>query len=84
MPHDVITFGEAMVRLSPPGFGRLEQARRLDVEVGGAELNAAAGLARLGRSAAWVSHLPDNPLGRVRQFVIHAGSITKISLGCEP
>lgn len=62
---DVITFGEAMVRLAPPHFGRLEAARSLDVEVGGAELNTAAGLARLGRSAAWVSRLPDDPLGRL-------------------
>src|SRR5947209_12252538 len=62
---DVITFGEAMVRLAPPHFQRLEQARTLDVEIGGAELNAAVGLARLGRSAAWVSRLPDNPLGRL-------------------
>ena len=37
----------------------------LDVEIGGAELNTAVGLARLGRSAAWVSRLPDNPLGRL-------------------
>lgn len=65
MPHDVVTFGEAMVRLAPPHFQRLEQARTLDVEIGGAELNAAVGLARLGRSAAWVSRLPDNPLGRL-------------------
>ena len=65
MPYDVVTFGEAMVRLAPPHFQRLEQARSLDVEVGGAELNTAAGLARLGRTAAWVSRLPDNPLGRL-------------------
>ncbi len=65
MPHDVITFGEVMVRLAPPGFQRLEQARSLDLEIGGAELNTAAGLVRLGRSAAWVSRLPDNPLGRL-------------------
>jgi 2-dehydro-3-deoxygluconokinase len=62
---DVITFGEAMLRLSPPHFQRLEQARTLDVEIGGAELNTAVGLARLGRSAAWVSRLPDSPLGRL-------------------
>ncbi|MBX9581219.1 MAG: sugar kinase [Gemmataceae bacterium] len=62
---DVVTFGEAMVRLAPPHFGRLENARSLDVEVGGAELNTAAGLVRLGRSAAWVSRLPDDPLGRL-------------------
>ncbi len=65
MPYDVVTFGEAMVRLSPPNFRRLEQARSLDVQVGGAELNTAAALARLGRSAAWVSRLTDNPLGRL-------------------
>src|SRR6478672_5987868 len=62
---DVITFGEVMVRLAPPHFQRLEQARSLDLEIGGAELNTAAGLARLGRSAAWVSRLPDNALGRL-------------------
>jgi 2-dehydro-3-deoxygluconokinase len=71
---DVVAFGEAMVRLAPPHFQHLEQARTLDVEVGGAELNAAAGLVRLGRSAEWVSRLPDNPLGRlVRNRVREAG-----------
>src|SRR5437773_4612541 len=65
MPYDVITFGEAMVRLSPLNFRRLEQARSLDVQVGGAELNTAVGLARLGRSTAWVSRLTRNPLGRL-------------------
>ena len=63
--HDVITFGEAMIRLSPPNFRRLEQAHSLDLLVGGAELNTAVGLARLGRNAAWVSRLTDNPLGRL-------------------
>src|SRR5205823_1611093 len=65
MPYDVVTFGEAMIRLSPPNFRRLEQARSLDVQVGGAELNTAVGLARLGRTSAWVSRLTDNPLGRL-------------------
>ncbi|MSR53523.1 MAG: sugar kinase [Gemmataceae bacterium] len=62
---DVITFGEAMVRLAPSNFRRLEQAYSLDIEIGGAELNTAVGLARLGRRAAWVSRLTDNPLGRL-------------------
>ena len=65
MPYDVITFGEAMVRLSPPNFRRLEQASSLDMLVGGAELNTAAGVARLGHSVAWVSRLTNNPLGRL-------------------
>jgi 2-dehydro-3-deoxygluconokinase len=62
---DVIAFGEVMVRLAPPHSQRLEQARTLDVEIGGAELNTAAGLVRLGRSAAWVSRVPNNPLGKL-------------------
>ncbi|MBY0228337.1 MAG: sugar kinase [Gemmataceae bacterium] len=62
---DLVTFGEAMIRLAPPNFRRLEQARSLDVQVGGAELNTAVCAARLGHSAAWVSRLTDNPLGRL-------------------
>ena len=65
MPFEVITLGEAMIRLSPPNFLRLEQTHSLDLKVGGAELNTAVGLARLGHSAAWVSRLTNNPLGRL-------------------
>src|SRR5437763_5070081 len=65
MPPEVITFGEAMVRLSPTNWRRLEQARSLDVQVGGAELNTAVALAHIGHSSAWVSRLTDNPLGRL-------------------
>lgn len=65
MSFEVITFGEAMIRLSPPNFRRLEQATSLDLMVGGAELNTAVGLARLGRKTAWVSRLTNNPLGRL-------------------
>ena len=44
---DLVTFGEAMVRLSPPNYKRLEQTDVLDVHVGGTELNVAAGASRL-------------------------------------
>jgi 2-dehydro-3-deoxygluconokinase len=62
---EIVTFGEAMVRLSPPNFRRLEQTQSLDVQIGGAELNTAVALTRLGREAAWVSRLTDNSLGRL-------------------
>src|SRR5205814_8874995 len=65
MSVDVITVDEATIRLSPPNSRRLEQADSLDLQVGGAELNTAVGVARLGRSSAWVSRLTDNPLGRL-------------------
>src|SRR5438445_6567001 len=54
-----------MIRLSPPAFQRLEQTSSLDLQVGGAELNTAVALARLGRQTTWVSRLTDNPLGRL-------------------
>ena len=62
---DLVTFGEAMVRLTPPNSHRLEQATSFDVHVGGGELNVAVAAARLGLSTRWVSKLPDNALGRM-------------------
>jgi 2-dehydro-3-deoxygluconokinase len=62
---DVVTFGEAMIRLAPPRFERLEQTSSLDVQIGGGELNVAAGVSRLGLKSAWVSRLPKNALGRL-------------------
>ena len=61
---DLLTFGETMLRLSPPRGERLERARELDVQAGGAESNVAVGAARLGADATWVSKLPDSSLGR--------------------
>ena len=65
MMYDLVTFGEAMVRLSPPHFQRLEQAKSLDLNVGGAELNVAVGITRFGLKSAWISKLPRNPLGHL-------------------
>jgi 2-dehydro-3-deoxygluconokinase len=66
----IVTFGEALLRLGTPGFERFDQARSFDLEIGGAELNTAVGLVRLGHEAAWISRLPDHPLGRrVHSFV---------------
>ena len=61
--YDVVTLGETMLRLSPPGATRLDQTRRFDVEVGGTESNTAVGLARLGLRCAWISRVPRSPLG---------------------
>jgi 2-dehydro-3-deoxygluconokinase len=62
---DLVTFGEAMVRLTPPALQRLEQASTLEASVGGSELNVAVLAARLGVTSRWVSRLPDNALGRM-------------------
>ncbi len=62
---DVISFGEAMIRLSSPDHLRLENAASLDVNVGGGEFNVAVACATLGLKAAWVSRLVDNWTGRI-------------------
>jgi 2-dehydro-3-deoxygluconokinase len=62
---DLVTFGEAMIRFSPPASQRLGQASNLDATVGGSELNVAVLAARLGVRSRWVSRLPDNALGRM-------------------
>ncbi|MYI40396.1 MAG: sugar kinase [Chloroflexi bacterium] len=61
---DVVTLGESMLRLTPPGYLRIEQTRHFDIWVGGTESNTAVGLARLDNSVAWLSRLPASPLGR--------------------
>ena len=63
--YDLLTLGETLLRLSPPGMQRLDQARNFEVGIGGSELNVACMLARLGRRTAWVSRLPEGPLGRI-------------------
>jgi len=63
--HDLVTFGETMIRLSPPGHQRLEQAEQLDVHVGGSELNVAVAAQRLGLGTSYVTKLTRNPLGRM-------------------
>lgn len=78
--YDVVTFGESMIRLSPPHFQRLEQTRSLDVNVGGAELNVAVGVTRFGLKSTWVSKLPKNGLGylirnRAQEFGVDCSHI---------
>jgi 2-dehydro-3-deoxygluconokinase len=62
---DIVTFGETMLRLSPPDQRRLEDADELELRAAGAESNVAIAAERLGSaSATWLSKLPDSPLGR--------------------
>lgn len=52
-----------MVRLSVPTGARLDDARALDLEMGGAEGNVSIALSRLGRRVSWLGRLPHNSLG---------------------
>src|SRR5438034_5388619 len=62
---DLLSLGECMIRLSPPGHGRIEFANSLEVHIGGGEYNVAYALARLGLRTGFLSRLVDNPLGRI-------------------
>jgi 2-dehydro-3-deoxygluconokinase len=59
----VVTFGELMLRLSPPGHERFLQSPRFEASFGGGEANVAVGLARLGVSSSFVTRLPANAIG---------------------
>lgn len=59
----VVTFGEIMLRLAPPGFLRFSQANTLDVVYGGGESNVAVSLANYGVPVEFVTRLPNNDIG---------------------
>lgn len=63
-PHRVVTFGDLLLRLNPPGFERLVQAGTFEVRYTGAEANVAAMLASLGAEASAVSRVPANDIGQ--------------------
>jgi 2-dehydro-3-deoxygluconokinase len=75
----LVTLGEAMLRLSVRRGDRLEDAQGLDVHVAGSEANVAFAAARVGLRSAWVSALPANPLGlRVANTLAGAGVDTSL------
>lgn len=59
----IVTFGEIMLRLSPPGRELLFQTPRLEPCFGGGEANAAVSLAILGHEVRYVSAVPGNDVG---------------------
>jgi len=58
-----ITFGEIMLRLKPFNRERFFQSPLLEATFGGGEANVAVGLARFGLNVAYVSVIPNNPIG---------------------
>jgi 2-dehydro-3-deoxygluconokinase len=59
----IVTFGEIMLRLAPPGFQRFTQARTFEAIYGGGEANVAVSLANYGEDVEFVTRLPKNDLG---------------------
>jgi len=59
----VVTFGEIMLRLSPPQFLRFSQTNSFDIVYGGGESNVAVSLANYGVPVDFVTRLPKNDIG---------------------
>ncbi|MDN5698154.1 MAG: PfkB family carbohydrate kinase [Rubrobacter sp.] len=60
---EVTTLGEAMAVLTPASRGALRGVRGFESGVGGAEVNVAVALARLGHLCGWYGHLGEDELG---------------------
>ncbi len=59
----IVTFGEIMLRLSPPGFRRFSQASSFEIVYGGGESNVAVSLANYGMEVEFVSRIPSTDIG---------------------
>ncbi|MBK9965370.1 MAG: sugar kinase [Holophagales bacterium] len=71
----VITFGEIMLRLSPPGFERLFQSPLLAATFGGGEANVAVSLAHFGLDSRYVTRLPANAVGDAALRAVRAEGV---------
>lgn len=80
--RSVVAFGELLLRLSPPGYGRFAQATALDVAYGGAEANVAVAIAQLGGQAEFITKLPANEIaergiGELRRYGVETSRIVR-------
>ncbi len=82
MNEKVVTFGEIMLRLSPPSYLRFIQARSFEVIYGGGEANVAVSLANFGIPVYYVTRLPQNEIGDaciqfLRQYGVNTNKIIR-------
>ena len=80
----VVTFGEIMLRLAPPGFERFLQTPQFVATFGGAEANVAVALASFGLPASFVTVLPANAIAdaavaELRRFGVDTSRIVRAS-----
>lgn len=79
---EVVTFGEVMLRLSPPDRQRIVEADSFKAVYGGASANVAIALSYLGKNARFVTSLPENAVGdaclnSIRQHGVDVSSIIR-------
>lgn len=81
----VVCFGEIMLRLAPPGYLRFNQATSFEVIYGGGEANVSVSLANYGIDSAFVTKVPNNPIGQaaVNELRKYGVDTSKIAKGGE-
>jgi 2-dehydro-3-deoxygluconokinase len=83
MPNLVVSFGEVMLRLAPPGFERFLQSPSFVATFGGGEANVAVALAGFGVAARYITVLPPNHpiadafVGEMRRFGVDPSYIVR-------
>ncbi|MEK7409155.1 MAG: sugar kinase [Acidobacteriota bacterium] len=83
MPETVVTFGEIMLRLAPPGFERFLQSPQFVATFGGGEANVAVALAGFGVPARYITVLPpahpiaDAVVSQLRGFGVDTSAIAR-------
>ncbi|MDQ6677149.1 MAG: sugar kinase [Acidobacteriota bacterium] len=82
MRNKVVTFGEIMLRLAPPGFERFLQSPQFIATFGGGEANVAVTVAGFGWPASYVTVLPENPIAdaivaELRKFGVETSSVRR-------
>ena len=85
----IVTYGEVMIRFSPPGLSRVIQSLPGSIEAsyGGAEANAAVQIAMLGGNVNFVSSLPVGSVGDscanyLKGLGVNINSVVRSELGC--
>lgn len=73
---DLVSFGEVMLRLSPPDKEKISHGQVFEKNAGGAELNVASGASLLGIRTAIITKLPDNKVGRFAKYKIRYGNVS--------
>jgi 2-dehydro-3-deoxygluconokinase len=83
-PPVIVALGEALVAALPTRSVAIEDAPTLELAVGGAELNFAVGVRRLGLPAAWVGCVGDDPLGRIVLRCLEAEGVDRQWIRVDP
>ena len=79
----IVAFGEIMLRLTPPDYTTISQARNFVANYGGGEANVLVSLSHLGHNTEFITKLPNNQLGdsAIKHLQGHGVDCTHIALG---